>query len=78
MKVTLQKIRLNKSGYDRYGSYWGVGSPLYWASYEITAPSYLDFDESYFRARDREHAKEIVLTNWKSTGKGLESATFYN
>ena len=78
MKVTLQRIRLNQGGYDRCGAYWGVGCPLYWASYDIKNPTHWDTDDCFFRARDREHAKEIVRTNWNSTGRGLEGATFYN
>jgi len=74
MKVTLQRIRLNRGGYDRSGAYWGIGSPLYVALTTID-----DNEESYhFRARDRKHAKEIVLTNWKSRGQRLIGATFYN
>ena len=74
MKVTLQKIRLNQGGYDRSGAYFGIGSPLYVAMATID-----DNEESYhFRARDRNHAKEIVRVNWKSSGRGLEGATFYN
>ncbi|SRR6266404_403747 len=75
IKVTLQKIRLNNGGYDRSGAYWGVGSPLY-----IAMCTYASGDEVtyYFRARDRDHAKEIVRVNWKNTGRGLEGATFYN
>jgi len=75
IKVTLRKIRLNNSGYDRDGGYWGVGGPLY-----IAMCTYADGQEVtyYFRARDRVHAKLIVCTNWKNSGAGLIGATFYN
>jgi hypothetical protein len=75
MKVSMRKIRLNQGGYDRTGAYWGIGSPLYVASCTFADGQEVDYT---FRARDRAHAKEIVRTNWKSTGKGLDGATFYN
>lgn len=31
-KFYLQRVRINSGGYDSGGAYWGIGSPLYWAS----------------------------------------------
>lgn len=71
-KVSLQRIRINQGGYDSGGAYWGIGEPLYCACGESTnkkpkiAPNgdtvgeqYDDF-EHYFRAADREEAKQWV------------------
>ncbi len=75
IKVTLQKVRLNNGGYDRLGAYWGNGNPLYHASCTYADGQEVDY---HFRARNRAHAKEIVRTNWKSSGAGLIGAAFYN
>lgn len=68
VKCTLQRVRLNAGGYDRAGSYWGIGNPLYWVE-----PETAGFPEQgySFRARDRDHAKEVVRARWPK-------ATFYN
>ena len=29
-KMTLRHVRLNGGGYDRNGTYFGLGAPLYW------------------------------------------------
>jgi hypothetical protein len=34
--ISLRHIALNKGGYDKAGTYWGIGQPLYQAS----APGY--------------------------------------
>lgn len=66
VKCTLQKIRLNGGGYDRSGSYWGIGAPLYWCCPDTPFPE----AEFFLRARDREHAKAVVRARWPK-------ATFY-
>lgn len=53
-KVTLQRVRLDSSGYDSTGAYFGHGSPLYWAATDDGA---LDIT---FRAADRDAAKAHV------------------
>jgi hypothetical protein len=65
IKFTLRKVRINQAGYDSNGSYWGLGSPLYWAHCDNTR------DELMLRARDRAHAKEKVRETYPN-------ATFYN
>lgn len=52
--VYLERVPLNRGGYDRRGTYWGVGAPLYRYSDESGA---LD---GYVRAHSREEAKEKV------------------
>lgn len=56
MKFTLQRVRLNQGGYDRTGTYWGVGQPLYW--YCMDAPGWEW--EAHMRADNREHAKAKI------------------
>lgn len=74
-RFILQQVRLNKSGYDANGSYWGVDSKLYWAY----RPREIINDENeyqpddineYIRARDRAHAKQLILLDHPK-------ATFY-
>lgn len=53
-KVTLRRVRLDSGGYDRLGTYFGDGEPLYWAA---TADGQY---ERTFRAADRDDAKAQV------------------
>ncbi len=53
-RLTLRRIPLNRSGYDRLGTYWGIGEPLYWC-----ADDHGELDWT-FRAADRETAKAYV------------------
>jgi hypothetical protein len=57
-KLSLRRVRLNSGGYDGNGTYFGTGSPLYWAASE-------DLDVDYmFRAHDREAARATVLEKY--------------
>ncbi len=50
----LRRVPINSGGYDSGGAYWGIGTPLYWASCpEIDA-------ESFFRAFDRATARATI------------------
>lgn len=53
-KFQLIRIRINSGGYDSGGAYWGIGTPLYWATTEDGAT------EFFFRAVDRDAAKAEV------------------
>lgn len=55
-KILLNKVRINKGGYDDKGNYWGIGSQLYHYSYEI----YNEIFDKHIRAADRETAKLII------------------
>jgi hypothetical protein len=66
VKLALQRVHLDSGGYDSGGAYWGAGEPLYRADDsaglgEVTL---------YLRARDRAHAKTLVLAK-------LPNARFY-
>lgn len=57
IKFTLRRVRLNRGGYDSFGTYWGVGMPLYIASGDIGD----DYGEFHFRASDRRAAKALLI-----------------
>lgn len=54
-RLTLRRTRLNNGGYDRNGTYFGTGDPLYW---------YADDDgeiDGMIRAKNRADARTAVL-----------------
>ena len=55
--VTLRLVRLNRSGYDSAGSYWGSGMPLFWVSGEDASGREVS---DHIRAADRAAAKDMV------------------
>ena len=57
-RLTLRRVPLNVGGYDRLGTYWGRGQPLYWCANEEGTL------EMTFRADDREHAKHVILEQY--------------
>lgn len=60
IKCQLYRVRLNNGGYDRNGAYWGIGNPLY-----ACVPESCDhFNDWFLRARDRDHAKAVVIARW--------------
>jgi hypothetical protein len=70
-KVHLERVRLDRGGYDSRGRYWGAGAPLYRASSDEH-----DFDV-YVRGYTRDEAKKAVReaarrsSRWP-TGKAVE------
>jgi hypothetical protein len=61
-RVVAEKISINRSGYDRTGRYWGVGSPLYRVSMRDS-----DGDEQAFafvRASNAKQAKAAAEFQW--------------
>lgn len=65
-KVYMERVRLNRGGYDSFGSYWGVGGPLW----RIDDPQ-AENGARHLRARDREHAKAVYREQWR------KDAVFY-
>ena len=57
-KIHLERVRLDSGGYDPGGAYWGHGAPLFvaWGGGQ----------EMFFRAGDRDEAKEIVKGIFKN------------
>jgi hypothetical protein len=52
-KFYLRRVKLNSGGYDSYGSYWGIGLPLYeFGDHEALSDT--------IRAPNREAAKERI------------------
>jgi hypothetical protein len=57
-KFTLQRVRLNKGGYNSRGHYYGHGQPLYW---------YMSEDgkyDGYVRALTRVAAKQKLRADY--------------
>lgn len=63
----VSEVRINKSGYDRNGQYWGTGQRLYYWRYEGTADCGGPFNSGHFRANDRDDAKDRIRSFYKST-----------
>lgn len=58
-KLTLRKMRLDFGGYDKNGTYFGIGPPtLYWCANEDNT---IDF---MLRADDREEARDQVMKKY--------------
>lgn len=55
VKLYVRRIPLDSGGYDRNGTYFGTGNPLYWIA---TADCSVDF---VMRASNREQAKTLTL-----------------
>ena len=69
VKVHLSRVHIDRQGYDRRGSYFGVGKPLY---------EYSDDSgdlHGYVRAYDRQAAKAEVRA--KAKNKGYPGVNFY-
>ena len=67
-KCRLNKVAIDSGGYDNGGAYWGAGgAPMYLAeAAEEDEPAHI-----FFRALDRNLAKQIVLDLWPDV-------SFYN
>ena len=55
-KITCERIRLSKGGYETNGRYWGVGAPLYRITY--FSPGEECFTEEY-RAESAKEARAM-------------------
>lgn len=69
MRFRLQRVDLDRGGYDSGGAYWGRGAPLYWAEADLgeTAAHHAHGHNGrspivtrYLRAADREDAKRRI------------------
>ena len=58
MKLQLERVRLDRGGYDQHGRYFGVGEPLYQYTNDDGTTS--DYFYRYVRARDRAEAKRKI------------------
>ena len=48
----IERVRIDRGGYDQGGAYWGLGAPLWWATDGA--------NDVYFRARDRATAQAHI------------------
>lgn len=64
-KLTLKRTYLNSGGYDRNGTYFGIGAPLYWYASEDGSI------DGMLRAQSRATAKSEIR-------KEYPEARFYN
>jgi len=62
IKTDLRRVRLNRDGEDRQGSYWGYGEPLYYYAY--LDPFSNTEHSDHIRAKDRASAKAIIRAKW--------------
>ena len=62
IKFSVIKVILNNGGYDSYGTYFGVGEPLYMA----TADTDNGYIRKYYRAQSRNGAKSQVIADYQS------------
>lgn len=56
--LSVQRVRINSDGYDKNGTYFGHGGPLYWCANEECTVDFV------VRARDRESALKQVLKEY--------------
>lgn len=71
--MRLQRLPMAAQGdYDKWGAYWGIGTPLYiaWTDYPVSFGDSLQSAQIFVRAMTREAAKQSVLTQ-------IPSAKFY-
>ncbi|NNU17536.1 hypothetical protein HK107_14485 [Parvularcula sp. ZS-1/3] len=62
-RFSLGRVPINCDGYDRSGTYWGIGAPLY--RYAAEGPdSESDEPEGYFRAANRDTAKAELRSRY--------------
>lgn len=77
-KIKIERVRVNRKGYDRHGTYWGVGAERPEEAWHV--PLYRAFDtstgaETYTRAHSapsaRAHVREWIATQKKRARRGL-------
>lgn len=57
-RLYLRRVRLNQGGYDRNGTYFGTGEPLYWCANDDLS---IDF---MLRASSRHLARASVIARY--------------
>lgn len=71
IKFYLRRVRLDNSGYDSGGHYWGVDLPLFEYSRADGMPLPNGDDTDWIRAYDRQHAKDKIRV-------AVPDTTFFN
>lgn len=57
-RLFLREMRIDHQGYDKNGTYFGVGKPLYWCANDEGTVDFM------LRASDRSTAREEVLKEY--------------
>ncbi len=65
LKFALAQVRLNQGGYDSGGAYWGHSKKLYRAYAILETDDSTEETELFFRAVDRQAAKQHILQIYK-------------
>lgn len=60
LKLVLRRVRLDRGGYDRNGTYFGIGQPLYWYA---SADGSID---GVLRAWCRESVKIMIREKYRA------------
>jgi hypothetical protein len=63
MRISVERIHINRQGYDRRGTYWGVGDPLFYSSTVAEAGGYPS--ENFARARSAKAARDMFAMRLK-------------
>ena len=69
-KFNVASLPMVDGAYDKGGAYWGVGSHQHGFMYRAFCLEYDEINERdflvdwFFRARDREHAKQLVIERY--------------
>lgn len=65
---SVREVRINKSGYDSRGQYWGIGKKLYEWTSDTEFRGYTA-SSGHFRADSREDAKQRIRDFFKTAGE---------
>jgi hypothetical protein len=75
MKLSVERVRLDRGGYDSRGRYWGVGTPLYRVTSDEELPPgwygskyhsrYQGYIDEHVRASSARQAREKVASVYK-------------
>ena len=66
--LTVERMRLDRGGYEKSGRYWGTGEPLYRVSGELRKGERLYFIDLHVRARSAQEARAKVAEEERVVG----------
>ncbi len=59
MRISVERVHINRQGYDRRGMYWGVGDPLWYSGSVAEAGG--NQSDNFVRARSHKAARDIFI-----------------
>lgn len=68
-KFIVERVAINRQGYDRRGRYWGVGTPLYRVERVGEDGEYLR-EHAFVRASSAKVARAVAAENWSAIREG--------